>query len=63
MVGIIDLTLLWIYLLPLLGLLLGAMPAVLVWMYYQHGFANRLRALKEQLRPVLRCRPGSFGVR
>ena len=33
MPGLFDTTLLMIYLLPLLGLVLGMLPAVLVWRY------------------------------
>lgn len=63
MLGIFDFTLLLIYLLPLLGLLLGAVPAMLVWYGYKHGQPAWFAALWQQLWPVLRCRLSGFSVR
>lgn len=45
MSGLFDITLLLIYLLPLLGLVLGTLPALLVWRYCK----PRRRQVKCQL--------------
>ncbi|EHR40213.1 MULTISPECIES: hypothetical protein [Alishewanella] len=64
MLAFAEQTLLLIYLLPVLGLVLGAMPAVVVWQAYKKGWAWRGRSLtRPRLSPAYRCRDSGFGVR